>query len=89
MAKPIPRLSSADIARVIEIAWADPDPLTRLLFSHGLTEGQVIQLLRRELSSTAYKLWSQRLKQPGGKAAPRAGGKVSVFSRPASKTPTR
>ena len=89
MAKPIPRLSSADIARVIEIAWADPDPLTRLLFSHGLTEGQVIQLLRRELSSTAYKLWSQRLKQPGGKPAPRASGKVSVFSRPASKTPTR
>ena len=89
MAKPIPRLSNADIARVIEIAWADPDPLTRLLFSHGLTEGQVIQLLRRELSSTAYKLWSQRLKQPGGKPAPRAGGKVSVFSRPASKTPTR
>ena len=50
MAKPIPRLSPTDIARVLEIAWADPDPLNRLLFSHGLTEGQVIQLMKRELS---------------------------------------
>ena len=85
MAKPIPRLSPADIAHVLEIAWADPNPLTRLLFSHGLTEGQVIQLLRRELSSNAYKLWSARLKQPGGKPVSRAGAKASVFARPVPK----
>ena len=89
MAKPIPRLSPADIARVLEIAWADPDPLTRLLFSHGLIEGQVIQLLRRELTSSAYKLWSQRLKQAGGKPVPRGGSKASVFSRPVRSHPSK
>jgi uncharacterized protein (TIGR03643 family) len=90
MAKPVPRLSPTDLARVLEIAWADPDPLNRLLFSHGLTEGQVIQLMKRELSSPAYKLWSQqKLKQPGGKPVPRGGTKglnAGVFSRSASKT---
>ena len=47
MNKPVPRLPTADIARVLEIAWADPDPLNRLLFSHGLTEGQIIQQIGR------------------------------------------
>ena len=88
MAKPVPRLSAADIARVLEIAWADPDPLNRLLFSHGLTEGQIIQLMKRELTPPAYKLWSQKLKAPSGKPVARGGTKglnAGVFSRNASK----
>jgi len=92
MAKPVPRLSPTDMARVLEIAWADPDPLNRLLFSHGLTEGQVVQLMKRELSSPAYKLWSQKLKAPSGKAAARGGTKglnAGVFSRPGAKPPSR
>ena len=89
MAKPIPRLSPADIAQVLEIAWADPDPLNRLLFSHGLTEGQIIQLMKRELTPPAYKLWSQKLKAPSGKPVARGGTKglnAGVFSRAATKT---
>ncbi len=89
MAKPVPRLSPTDLARVLEIAWADPDPLNRLLFSHGLTEGQVVQLMKRELTSPAYKLWSQKLKQPGGKPVARGGTKglnAGVFSRIAPKS---
>jgi uncharacterized protein (TIGR03643 family) len=89
MAKPVPRLSPTDLARVLEIAWADPDPLNRLLFSHGLTEGQVVQLMKRELTSPAYKLWSQKLKAPSGKPMPRGGTKglnAGVFSRTGAKT---
>ena len=92
MAKPVPRLSPADIAQVLKIAWADPDPLNRLLFSHGLTEGQIIQLMKRELTPPAYKLWSQKLKAPSGKPVARGGTKglnAGVFSRPAAKTGSR
>lgn len=92
MAKPVPRLSPTDLARVLEIAWADPDPLNRLLFSHGLTEGQVVQLMKRELSSPAYKLWSQKLKAPSGKPVARGGTKglnAGVFSRTGAKPPGR
>ena len=92
MAKPVPRLSPVDIARVLEIAWADPDPLNRLLFSHGLTEGQIIQLMKRELTPPAYKLWSQKLKAPSGKPVARGGTKglnAGVFSRSASKSAGR
>lgn len=60
MAKPVPRLSAEQIARVIEIAWDDKPPFNAVLLSHGLNEGQVVALLKRELTPTAYKLWSQR-----------------------------
>ncbi len=60
MAKPAPRLSAAEIARVIEIAWDDHPPFNAVLLSHGLSEGQLVALLKRELTPNAYKLWVQR-----------------------------
>ena len=60
MAKPAPRLSAAEIARVIDIAWNDRPPFNAVLLSHGLSEGQVVALLKRELTPNAYKVWVQR-----------------------------
>ena len=60
MAKPAPRLSAAEIARVIKTAWDDRPPFNAVLLSHGLSEGQLVALLKRELTPTAYKLWAQR-----------------------------
>jgi uncharacterized protein (TIGR03643 family) len=70
MAKSVPRLSAAEIARVIEIAWDDRPPFNAVLLSHGLSEGQVVALLRRELTPSAFKLWTQR--SGGGQRGPRA-----------------
>ncbi len=73
MAKPIPRLQPAEIERVIATAWDDHPPFNAVLMAHGLTQGQLVQLLKRELTPSAYKLWVARSK--GGKvaAAPRRG----------------
>jgi uncharacterized protein (TIGR03643 family) len=60
MAKPAPRLSPAEIARVIAVAWDDRPPFNAVLLSHGLSEGQLVALLKRELTPNAYKLWLQR-----------------------------
>ena len=60
MAKPAPRLKPEEIARVIKTAWDDRPPFNAVLLSHGLTEGQLVALLRRELTPNAYKLWVQR-----------------------------
>ena len=60
MAKPVPRLSAAEIASVIQTAWDDRPPFNAVLMSHGLTQGQLVQLLKRELTPTAYKLWAAR-----------------------------
>ncbi|CAN5901413.1 hypothetical protein BH11PSE8_BH11PSE8_43630 [soil metagenome] len=72
MAKPIPRLSASDIAQIIESAWHDHPPFANMLMRHGVTEGQLVQLLKRELTPSAYKLWAKRLTpvgRPGQRAA--------------------
>ena len=60
MAKPIPRLAPAEIERVIATAWDDRPPFNAVLISHGLTQGQLVQLLKRELTPNAFKLWTAR-----------------------------
>lgn len=67
MAKPIPRLSPQDIERIIATAWDDKPPFHAVLLHHGLSHGQLVQLLKRELTPNAYKVWAARSQ---GKPAP-------------------
>ncbi len=60
MAKPAPRLSPEQIQAVIATAWDDHPPFNAVLLQHGLNEGQVVSLLKRELTPNAYKVWVQR-----------------------------
>jgi uncharacterized protein (TIGR03643 family) len=71
MAKPIPRLSPADIERIIATAWDDRPPFNAVLMNHGLTEGQLVQLLKRELTPNAFKLWQARARGGAAGAPPR------------------
>lgn len=57
MAKPIPRFSPEEIQRIVQTAFADRPPYTRVLMAHGLGQGQLVQLMKRELSASAYKAW--------------------------------
>ena len=66
MAKPVPRLPSDEIQRIIATAWDDQPPFDRVLRLHGLNHGQVVQLLKRELTPNAYKVWVARTRgKPG------------------------
>ena len=72
MAKPVPRLSADEIKLVIATAWDDKPPFNAVLRLHGLNAGQVVQLLKRELTPNAFKLWTARSR---GVASARKGAK--------------
>ena len=63
MAKPVPRLTPAQIERVIATAWNDRPPFHAVLMEHGLTEGQLVQLLKRALTPNAFKVWAARARR--------------------------
>ncbi|CAN7173017.1 DUF2805 domain-containing protein [Rhizobacter sp. LjRoot28] len=65
MAKPVPRLSPEEIQRIIAVAWDDRPPFPAVLRSHGLSHGQVVQLLKRELTPSAFKTWQARIRASG------------------------
>ncbi len=64
MARPIPRLTPDEIRSVIALAWDDKPPFNAVMNRHGLTEGHVVALLRRELTPNAFKLWRARTRAP-------------------------
>ena len=56
-----PKLTERDIDRIIEMAWEDRTPFSAIEFQFGLTERDVIQLMRRELKRSSWKRLRQRV----------------------------
>jgi uncharacterized protein (TIGR03643 family) len=54
-------LSESDISRLIEMAWEDRTPFDAIEQSFGLSESQVIQLMRHELKRGSFELWRKRV----------------------------
>ena len=54
-------LTERDIDRIIEMAWEDRTPFEAITFQFGLTEKEVIQLMRREMKSKSFAMWRRRV----------------------------
>lgn len=55
------QLNERDEDRVIEMAWEDRTPFEAIALQFQLSEKQVIQLMRRTLKSSSFKLWRKRV----------------------------
>jgi uncharacterized protein (TIGR03643 family) len=56
---------------VIAIAWDDKPPFPAVLRRHGLSPGQIVQLLKRELTPSAFKAWTERTRSAASKPSGR------------------
>ena len=54
-------LTADEISRVIEMAWEDRTPFEAIEASFGLNEAQVIDLMRREMKISSFKMWRARV----------------------------
>ena len=54
-------LSEAEIDRIIEMAWEDRTPFDAIIFQFGLSERQVIDLMRREMKASSFRMWRERV----------------------------
>ena len=55
-----PIIDSASHSRIIEMAWEDRTPFEAIQHLYGLSESEVIRLMRRSLKTKAFKNWRQR-----------------------------
>ncbi|AXT62738.1 TIGR03643 family protein [Aquimarina sp. AD10] len=55
------KLSIRNIDRIIEMAWEDRTPFDAILFQFGLKEQEVINLMRREMKPSSFKMWRKRV----------------------------
>jgi uncharacterized protein (TIGR03643 family) len=54
-------LSLGDISAVIQMAWEDRTTFETIQERTGLSEADVIRLMRHELTPSSFKMWRKRM----------------------------
>lgn len=54
-------MDTKDIDRVIGMAWEDRTPFDAIKAQFGLTEKDVIELMRKEMKRSSFVMWRERV----------------------------
>lgn len=54
-------LNERELDRVIEMAWEDRTPFEAIEIQFDLTESDVINIMRRELKPSSFRMWRKRV----------------------------
>ena len=54
-------LNGIEIDRIIEMAWEDRTTFDAIQFQFGLKEQEVIDLMRREMKPSSFRMWRTRV----------------------------
>lgn len=54
-------LSVRNVDRIIEMAWEDRTTFEAIQFQFGLAEKEVINLMRKEMKLSSFKMWRKRV----------------------------
>jgi uncharacterized protein (TIGR03643 family) len=55
-------LSASDISAAIQLAWEDRTTFETISERIGISESEVIEIMRRELKPSSFVLWRMRMK---------------------------
>ena len=72
-------LSAKDIDRIIEMAWQDRTSFEGIEIQFGMAESAVIELMRKEMKSSSFKMWRKRMKGRQNKHAALRNSMVTRF----------
>lgn len=79
-------LSPADKDRIIEMAWEDRTPFEAIDFQFGLSEKEVIELMRSEMKRSSFRMWRKRTSGRSTKHLRLRSNDVSRFKCSRQKT---
>lgn len=77
--KKVRDLSAEEEDRVIEMAWEDRTPFDAIEVQFGLPESEVIQLMRRTMKATSFKMWRARVQGRKTKHTKKAPEEMDTF----------
>jgi len=55
------QFTDEQLDRIIEMAWEDRTPFEAILAQFGCKEQEVINLMRREMKPSSFKMWRERV----------------------------
>lgn len=54
-------LSDEAIDRIVEMAWEDRTPFDAIELQFGIPEKDVIEIMRKEMKSSSFRMWRKRV----------------------------
>ena len=54
-------MTEAQISEIVAMAWDDLTAFDMIEREHGLSEAQVIQLMRRHMKASSFRMWLKRV----------------------------
>lgn len=54
-------MDTRTIDRIIEMAWEDRTPFDAIKYQFDLAEKDVIQLMRKEMKASSFRMWRKRV----------------------------
>ncbi len=79
------QLTRDEVDRVIQMAWEDRTSFDVIRGQFGLTPGEVIHLMRRELKPSSFRLWRARTAGRKTKHVALRGFEIGRFRCPTQK----
>ncbi len=73
----------------MEMAWEDKTPFEAILSQFGITEQQVIQLMREEMKESSFKMWRKRVQGRDTKHAKKSPLHLPKFKSSSQRTITQ
>lgn len=61
MPKPALLLTQIDLDRIVEMAWEDRTPFDAIKAQFGVSEKQVIEIMRSEMKESSFWMWRTRV----------------------------
>lgn len=80
------QLTLTDKDRIIEMAWEDRTPFEAIELQFGIKEKEVIELMRREMKTSSFRMWRKRMQGRSTKHASLRLKEVGRFKCSRQKT---
>ena len=77
-----------EIDRIIEMAWEDRTTFEAIEFQFDLKEQEVIEVMRRELKPSSFKMWRERVQGRSTKHAAKRNFEKGTFKSSRQKNIT-
>lgn len=73
------RLSERELDRIIEMAWEDRTPFDAIHGQFDVKEKTVIELMRRNMKPSSFRMWRERVQNRSTKHHKKAGNTGKRF----------
>ena len=61
MSSRLSNLQPISIDRIIEMAWEDRTTFEAIQYQFGLSEDEVVALMRKEMKASSFRMWRKRV----------------------------